>query len=47
MQLAGAVVIQMVVGILFIYSSGINSNGVQSSQEFLRQIVQPNPRAKL
>jgi len=37
--LFGAVVILIVIGVLFIYSSGINSNGVQSSQEFIRQIV--------
>jgi rod shape determining protein RodA len=37
--LSGAVVILIVVGVLFIYSSGINSNGVQTSREFLRQIV--------
>ncbi len=37
--LFGAVLVLMGIGILFIYSSGINSSGVQMSREFLRQIV--------
>ncbi len=37
--LSGAATILIVVGILFIYSSGINANGVQTSREFTRQIV--------
>ena len=44
--LFGATFILLSIGILFIYSSGINANGVQVSAEFLRQIVQPNPRIK-
>ncbi len=37
--LAGATVALLSIGILFIYSSGINANGVQVSVEFIRQIV--------
>jgi rod shape determining protein RodA len=37
--LFGSVFALMLVGVLFIYSSGINSNGVQTSAEFLRQIL--------
>jgi rod shape determining protein RodA len=37
--LSGAVTVLIVVGILFIYSSGINAAGVQVSREFMRQIV--------
>ena len=37
--LSGAVSILIVIGVLFIYSSGINANGVQVSREFMRQIV--------
>ena len=37
--LFGSAFVLMVIGILFIYSSGINSNGVQTSSEFLRQIL--------
>ena len=37
--LFGAVLLLIGVGVLFIYSSGINSSGVQMSREFLRQAV--------
>ncbi len=37
--LAGAAVALIAIGILFIYSSGINANGVQVSSEYLRQVV--------
>lgn len=37
--LFGAVLLLIAIGILFIYSSGINSSGVQMSGEFLRQII--------
>jgi rod shape determining protein RodA len=39
MVLFGATFVLLVIGILFIYSSGINANGVQVSAEFIRQIV--------
>src|SRR5208282_4401888 len=39
MVLFGSTSILLGIGILFIYSSGINANGVQVSVEFLRQIV--------
>ncbi|MGO9309251.1 MAG: rod shape-determining protein RodA [Spirochaetia bacterium] len=39
MVLFGSTCILLGIGILFIYSSGINANGVQVSAEFLRQIV--------
>ncbi|HEY9595962.1 MAG TPA: rod shape-determining protein RodA, partial [Spirochaetia bacterium] len=37
--LFGATVALITIGILFIYSSGINASGVQVSHEFIRQIV--------
>ncbi|MFI5368574.1 MAG: rod shape-determining protein RodA, partial [Spirochaetia bacterium] len=37
--LFGAVLLLIVIGVLFIYSSGVNSSGVQMSREFLRQVV--------
>jgi rod shape determining protein RodA len=37
--LFGSAFVLIVVGVLFIYSSGINSNGVQTSHEFLRQLL--------
>ena len=37
--LSGAAFVLIVVGVLFIYSSGIDSSGAQVSGEFLRQIV--------
>ncbi len=39
MVLFGAAFTLLCVGVLFIYSSGINANGVQVSVEFIRQIV--------
>jgi rod shape determining protein RodA len=39
MILFGATLLLMAVGILFIYSSGINATGIQVSREFLRQII--------
>lgn len=39
MILFGATVLLIGVGILFIYSSGINASGIQVSREFLRQII--------
>jgi len=39
MVLFGATVVLLGIGVLFIYSSGINANGVQVSAEFIRQIV--------
>jgi rod shape determining protein RodA len=38
-MLFGSAVALMAIGIMFIYSSGINASGVQVSREFLRQIV--------
>lgn len=37
--LSGAAFLLIVIGILFIYSSGINSSGSQASTEFIRQII--------
>lgn len=37
--LFGAAIVLVTIGILFIYSSGINANGVQVTNEYLRQIV--------
>ncbi len=37
--LSGAAFLLIVIGILFIYSSGIDSGGAQRSSEFLRQVV--------
>ena len=37
--LFGAAMLLMGIGILFIYSSGINANGVLVSREFIRQII--------
>jgi rod shape determining protein RodA len=37
--LFGAAFVLIVIGILFIYSSGVNSSGVQTSQEFIRQLI--------
>jgi rod shape determining protein RodA len=37
--LFGAAFVLIVIGILFIYSSGVNASGVQTSRDFLRQIV--------
>lgn len=37
--LAGATVILMIIGILFIYSSGITSDGILVSSEYLKQVV--------
>ena len=39
MVLFGATSVLLGVGVMFIYSSGINANGVQVSVEFIRQIV--------
>jgi rod shape determining protein RodA len=39
MVLFGATFVLLAVGVLFIYSSGINASGVQVSAEFIRQIV--------
>jgi rod shape determining protein RodA len=37
--LSGAAFLLIVIGVLFIYSSGINSAGTQASTEFIRQII--------
>jgi rod shape determining protein RodA len=37
--LFGAAFVLILIGILFIYSSGVNSSGVQTSQEFIRQLI--------
>ena len=34
-----SVIALMVFGILFVYSSGVNSSGVQVSSEYIRQII--------
>ena len=37
--LLGATVLLVAIGVLFIYSSGVNSTGVSVSQEWIKQIV--------